>query len=220
MKKLRIEQVKGDIFTEISSRKWERVETERKQRTVTKRGRKKVRERERDGVRKRRGREREKCLYVPRKRSILIRLWKVIDLAASLLTRCISILSACLRKLVSILAIADIWWDGRSNPPASPLSTKFFSFDISENDLFHRIGTLICQCREIPTFWLFLFWAKKVKLCRSKTLTNLAIETVKSDEIFGRFFVIRTNVNQSVNSLEWFNIEKVYYLYYPAYILC
>lgn len=41
----------------------------------------------------------------PRERSI--RSWKVIDLATSLLTRCISILSACLRKLVSILAVAD-----------------------------------------------------------------------------------------------------------------
>lgn len=43
-------------------------------------------------------------LYPPRERSILTRLRKVIDLAASLLTRCISILSACLRKLDSILA--------------------------------------------------------------------------------------------------------------------
>lgn len=46
------------------------------------------------------------CLRIsPLERSIRSR--KVIDLAASLLTRCISILSACLRKLVSILAVAD-----------------------------------------------------------------------------------------------------------------
>jgi len=40
--------------------------------------------------------------------------WKVIDLAASLLTRCISILSACLRKPVSILAVVDARRAGRS----------------------------------------------------------------------------------------------------------
>jgi len=43
--------------------------------------------------------------------------WKVIDLAASLLTRCISILSACLRKPVSILA--DARQDGKAAEPAA-----------------------------------------------------------------------------------------------------
>jgi len=52
------------------------------------------------------GRRTRECLRIsPLERSIRSR--KVIDLAASLLTRCISILSACLRKLVSILAVAD-----------------------------------------------------------------------------------------------------------------
>lgn len=56
--------------------------------------------------RARKGRRTRECLRIsPLERSIRSR--KVIDLAASLLTRCISILSACLRKLVSILAVAD-----------------------------------------------------------------------------------------------------------------
>jgi len=80
---------------------------------------------------KKRKRRREKerqqvSLYPSRERSIPTHpthLRKVIDLAPSLLTRCISILSACLRKLISILA--DIRTDDDSIAESLPRGGPF-----------------------------------------------------------------------------------------------
>jgi len=80
---------------------------------------------------KKRKRRREKerqqvSLYPSRERSIPTHpthLRKVIDLAPSLLTRCISILSACLRKLISILAdISQIY--ARTTIPSPRVSLE------------------------------------------------------------------------------------------------
>lgn len=71
---------------------------------------------DKEGERGKEGGKGESVFTSLAKRSIPTRSRKVIDLAASLLTRCISILSACLRKLVSILAVAADSRDETGNP--------------------------------------------------------------------------------------------------------